>query len=186
MRSSPLRWLYWYISCSSLGSEIRDNYVRRSFKSPCNFNFFSYRVHSSRHKNGSCNWYLVRDPRVITSNLGLLTQNRSLKLTPGKVETFEPPADLRITNVALGDVIKDAGRTSVKLTFEPSGGLDEEDEDDVPQAVTTVLCSLKPDTVREQFTLYFLFYFLLVVLVGANLYQSCPPGGRDIQVRARW
>ncbi|KAG6876247.1 hypothetical protein C0992_000373 [Termitomyces sp. T32_za158] len=76
----------------------------------------------------------------------------SLKLTPGKVETFQPPADLRITNAALGDVLKDAsGRTTVKLTFEPSGGFDEEDEEEdvAPKPVTTVLCSLKPDTLEQ-------------------------------------
>ncbi|KNZ72858.1 FK506-binding protein [Termitomyces sp. J132] len=80
----------------------------------------------------------------------VLFLKRSLKLTPGKVETFQPPADLKITNVALGDVLKDAsGRTTVKLTFEPSGVLDDEDEDEVPKTVTTVLCSLKPDTLEQ-------------------------------------
>ncbi|KAG6903009.1 hypothetical protein C0995_007442 [Termitomyces sp. Mi166 len=75
----------------------------------------------------------------------------SLKLTPGKVETFQPPADLKITNVALGDALKDAsGRTTVKLTFEPSGGFHGEDEDEeIPKPVTTVLCSLKPDTLEQ-------------------------------------
>ncbi|KAG6886169.1 hypothetical protein C0993_000687 [Termitomyces sp. T159_Od127] len=76
----------------------------------------------------------------------------SLKLTPGKAETFQPPADLRITNAALGDVLKDAsGRTTVKLSFEPSGALDDDDEDggEAPKPVTTVLCSLKPDTLEQ-------------------------------------
>ncbi|KAG6819875.1 hypothetical protein H0H93_007809 [Arthromyces matolae] len=74
----------------------------------------------------------------------------SLKLTPGKQEKVEPPADLRITNVALGDVLKDAsGRTSVKFTFNPPGGIDEDDEDKPPKPVTTVLCSLKPDTFEQ-------------------------------------
>ncbi|KAF8070555.1 hypothetical protein FPV67DRAFT_1487823 [Lyophyllum atratum] len=78
----------------------------------------------------------------------------SLELTPGKEEIFQPPADIRITNVSLGDVLKDAsGRTTVKLTFEPSGRLESDDEDEeAPAPVTTVLCSLKPDTFEQTST----------------------------------
>ncbi|KAG6845909.1 hypothetical protein H0H87_000715 [Tephrocybe sp. NHM501043] len=73
----------------------------------------------------------------------------SLKLTPGKEEIFEAPADLQITNVALGDVLKDtSGRTSVKLTFSPTGSIEDDDEEPTPE-VTTVLCSLKPDTLEQ-------------------------------------
>lgn len=63
-----------------------------------------------------------------------------------------PQADLRITNVALGDVLKDAsGRTTVKLTYNTLVKLDEDDEDeeDVPEPLsTTVLCSLTGGKVR--------------------------------------
>ncbi|KAG6813562.1 hypothetical protein H0H92_009954 [Tricholoma furcatifolium] len=78
----------------------------------------------------------------------------SLKVTPGKQETINLPADVRITNVALGDVLKDtSGRTSLKLTYSTPGGADEEEEEEEeeeePQEtpVTTVLCTLKPNTV---------------------------------------
>lgn len=77
---------------------------------------------------------------------------RSVELIPGKDEIVQPPADIRITNVTLGDVLKDnSGRSTVKLTYEPSGRLDSDDEDEdveVPAPITTVLCALKPDTVR--------------------------------------
>ncbi|KAG6918710.1 hypothetical protein DXG01_012195 [Tephrocybe rancida] len=109
----------------------------------------------------------------------------SLKLTPGKEEIFQPAADLQITNVALGDVLKDtSGRTSVKLTFAPSGTIDEDDEDEeVPDPVTTVLCSLKPDTFEQTSTNLILqedetYKF---ELVGKNPEQAVnnPPFGDD-------
>ncbi|GLB37533.1 putative peptidylprolyl isomerase [Lyophyllum shimeji] len=78
----------------------------------------------------------------------------SLELVPGKEEIVQPPADIRITNIALGDVLKDtSGRSTVKFTFEPSGHVDSEDEDEAaPGPVTTVLCSLKPDTFEQTST----------------------------------
>ncbi|KAF5380529.1 hypothetical protein D9615_004516 [Tricholomella constricta] len=80
----------------------------------------------------------------------------SLELTPGKEEVVQPPADVRITNVTLGDVLKDtSGRSTVKLTYEPSGRLDSDDEDEneeIPGPVTTVLCALKPDTFEQTTT----------------------------------
>ncbi|RDB24806.1 hypothetical protein Hypma_007791 [Hypsizygus marmoreus] len=83
----------------------------------------------------------------------------SLELKPGKVESVEPQADIRITNVALGDVLKDAsGRTTVKLTYQGPVQIDSEDEDedqeDEPKVSlhTTVVCSLKPDTFEQTST----------------------------------
>ena len=80
---------------------------------------------------------------------------RSLELIPGKPETIQPEADLRIVNASFGDLLKDpSGRTTVKFTYQvPAGILDDEDDEDdeVSQASkTTILCSLKPDTVRNQ------------------------------------
>ncbi|KAG6842165.1 hypothetical protein C0991_001658 [Blastosporella zonata] len=78
----------------------------------------------------------------------------SLKLTPGKEEIIQPPADLQITNVALGDVLKDtSGRTSVKLTYAPTANIEEdEEEESIPDPAVTVLCSLKPDTFEQTST----------------------------------
>jgi len=92
---------------------------------------------------------------VLDDNMALAIGVWSLRLTPGKEEVLEPPADIRITNVALGDVLKDAsGRTTVKLTFEMPGQAksDEEEEEDSPPQVTTVLCSLKPDILEQTTT----------------------------------
>ncbi|KAG5635502.1 hypothetical protein H0H81_011021, partial [Sphagnurus paluster] len=78
----------------------------------------------------------------------------SIELVPGKEQLVQPAADIRISNVALGDVLKDAsGRTTVKLTYEPSGRPDSDDEDEeIPAPVTTILCSLKPDTFEQTTT----------------------------------
>lgn len=71
---------------------------------------------------------------------------------------FTPPADVRITGMALGDKLEDAhGRTSVKLCYQGPGpeedpedeenkGEDEDDEDD-GALMTTVLGSLTPGKV---------------------------------------
>ncbi|TBU29495.1 hypothetical protein BD311DRAFT_787713 [Dichomitus squalens] len=80
----------------------------------------------------------------------------SLEVPPGDPIVINPPADLRITNVALGDEIKDEkSRTTVKLVYRtpgvPSDSDDEDDDrdddkslgpDDRDPLTTTVLCSL--------------------------------------------
>ncbi|KAI1796513.1 hypothetical protein LXA43DRAFT_1057799 [Ganoderma leucocontextum] len=74
----------------------------------------------------------------------------SLTVTPGDPTVVTPPADLRITNVALGDEIADENsRTTLKLTYRtPGAGAGDEDEEDEEEAgkpeelSTAVLCSL--------------------------------------------
>ena len=81
---------------------------------------------------------------------------RSLELIPGKPETIQPEADLRIVNASFGDLLKDpSGRTTVKFTYQvPAAILDDDDDDDdneISQASkTAILCSLKPGTVKNQ------------------------------------
>jgi FK506-binding nuclear protein len=74
---------------------------------------------------------------------------------------FTPPADLRVTNVALSaDLADETGRTTVKLIYiaQTSEESDEEDEDEKGgkedkeqdiELIYTVLCSLRPGTVSE-------------------------------------
>lgn len=68
---------------------------------------------------------------------------------------FIPQSDLRITNIALGDVLADpSGRTSIKLTYQTPVKLDSDDEDneDAPDPIsTTVLGSLTPGKVFAPF-----------------------------------
>ena len=84
-----------------------------------------------------------------------------MEVTPGEPAVISPPADLRITNVALGDEVADeSGRTTVKLVYRTPGqggdsddedeDEDEEDEDEEKpeQLSTTVLCSLTCGKVR--------------------------------------
>ncbi|KAI0686782.1 hypothetical protein BC835DRAFT_435713 [Cytidiella melzeri] len=78
----------------------------------------------------------------------------SLELKPGQTESFVPPGDLRITNVALGDQLVDQNdRTSVKLTYQPPGAPPENEEDEEDEEedkpVTTVLCSLTPGKIEQ-------------------------------------
>ncbi|TFK73972.1 hypothetical protein BDN72DRAFT_789920 [Pluteus cervinus] len=77
----------------------------------------------------------------------------SIELIPGKEESFLPPADVRITNAALGDVLKDAsGRTTVKLTYQKPPAVEESDdegEEASPVDATTVLCSLTPGKIEQ-------------------------------------
>ncbi|KAI0340886.1 hypothetical protein BDW22DRAFT_1359722 [Trametopsis cervina] len=80
----------------------------------------------------------------------------SLELKPGQTESFTPPGDLRITNVALGDELADEnGRTSVKLTYQAPGAPidddddEDEDEEEGGEPVTTVLCSLTPGKIEQ-------------------------------------
>jgi len=82
-----------------------------------------------------------------------LTCFRSLELNPGKEEVVAPQADIKITNITLGDVLSDAsGRTTVKFTYrrpsEPDSDDEGEDENVSGSLSTAVLCSLKPGTVR--------------------------------------
>lgn len=69
-------------------------------------------------------------------------------MQPGKPEPVIPQADVQITNVALGEELKDAaGRTVIKFSFENPIQMDDEDEEDdeeehTPPISTTVLCSL--------------------------------------------
>jgi len=81
----------------------------------------------------------------------------SLELKPGKEEVVTPQADIKITNIALGDVLSDAsGRTTVKFTYHPPSQPDEDDEDggeNVSESLSTaVLCSLKPGTFEQTTT----------------------------------
>ncbi|PIL34255.1 hypothetical protein GSI_03966 [Ganoderma sinense ZZ0214-1] len=78
----------------------------------------------------------------------------SLTVTPGDPTVITPPADLRITNVALGDQIADeSSRTTIKVTYRTPGAsagdgeddeVDEVDEEsEKPEELSTaVLCSL--------------------------------------------
>ncbi|KAF8236500.1 hypothetical protein L208DRAFT_1432481 [Tricholoma matsutake] len=81
----------------------------------------------------------------------------SLELKPGKEEVVAPQADVRITNIALGDVLSDAsGRTTVKFKYRPPSQPDSDDEDegknDLASLATAVLCSLKPGTFEQTTT----------------------------------
>jgi len=82
----------------------------------------------------------------------------SLELTPGKPVNFAPEADIRITNVCLGEKLKDeSGRSVVKFSYQtPAGALDDEgdEDDDEPTLVTksTILCALKAGTFEQTTT----------------------------------
>jgi hypothetical protein len=114
-------------------------------------------THSKIAKDGVGHRSLVRvalSSRVLFPP-DLSTWYRSLELKPGKEEVVTPQADIKITNIALGDVLSDAsGRTTVKFTYHPPSQPDEDDEDggeNVSESLSTaVLCSLKPGTVRPQ------------------------------------
>ncbi|KAF9465030.1 hypothetical protein BDZ94DRAFT_1190046 [Collybia nuda] len=110
----------------------------------------------------------------------------SLVLEPGKPVGFEPQADLKITNVALGHELKDAsGRTTVKLTFQPPTQLesdddDDDDEDDEKNANSsgpseTIICSLTPGKI-EQFVTDIVLHgeeeYLLEVLGKNTIYLT--------------
>jgi FK506-binding nuclear protein len=73
-------------------------------------------------------------------------------LKAGEKEVVIPQSDLRITNAALGDELKDkSGRTIVKLTYPTAVPLDSDDDDgDSPEALSsTFLCSLTAGKVRS-------------------------------------
>jgi len=95
---------------------------------------------------------------------------------PGKPVSVLPPADLVITNAALGTELADPlGRTSLKLTYmrpvrEHDEEDEDEDEDDGAAHVETVLCSLTPEK-TEQCTLNLTFGEedeILLEVVGKN------------------
>ncbi|KAI0829737.1 hypothetical protein BC628DRAFT_1512543 [Trametes gibbosa] len=85
----------------------------------------------------------------------------SITATPGEPTVISPPGDIRITNIALGDVLADeSGRTTVKLSYRVPGSNekdsdDEEEEDDEEEdeenkeLATTVLCSLTPGKIEQ-------------------------------------
>ncbi|KAI0743736.1 hypothetical protein C8Q80DRAFT_1272384 [Daedaleopsis nitida] len=56
----------------------------------------------------------------------------SIEVTPGEPTVITPPADVRVTNIALGDEVADEkSRTTVKLTYRaPGGGQDSDDEEE--------------------------------------------------------
>ncbi|KAI0772588.1 hypothetical protein BC629DRAFT_1583140 [Irpex lacteus] len=105
----------------------------------------------------------------------------SLELQPGQTESFVPPGDLRITNVALGAELADEnGRTSVKLTYQAPGGSDEDEEDEEDEGgepVTTVLCSLTPG--KDQEVLFESVGKNTVYLTGNYIDTSDAFGGED-------
>ncbi|TFY70995.1 hypothetical protein EVG20_g2012 [Dentipellis fragilis] len=78
----------------------------------------------------------------------------SVAVKPGEPHSIVPQADIRITNVALGDELQDGtGRTSVKLIYNRPGAGEDSDEDEeeaeAPEdsLAMTVLCSLIPGKV---------------------------------------
>ncbi|KAG9221014.1 hypothetical protein CCMSSC00406_0002386 [Pleurotus cornucopiae] len=83
----------------------------------------------------------------------------SLAVAPGQEpEVVSPPADLKITNVALGEKLADEkGRTTIKLSYAsiPDDGSDEDDdeEDEEKQPavnlVSTVITSLTPGKIEQ-------------------------------------
>ena len=83
-------------------------------------------------------------------------------MEPNEPIEFTPPADLRVTNVALGPELADEnGRTTLKLVYlsPASEESDEEDEEEAEdedegknvEPIATVLCSLTPGKVRERY-----------------------------------
>lgn len=74
---------------------------------------------------------------------------------PGQSTEFTPPADTRITNIALGEKLEDENsRTTVRLIYVPAEaqGLtpaEEAEIDDIEKIKATILCSLTPGKVRS-------------------------------------
>ncbi|KAK7472761.1 peptidylprolyl isomerase fpr3 [Stygiomarasmius scandens] len=78
----------------------------------------------------------------------------SQELTPGKPAEISPAYDIKITNVALGDVLADEnGRTTIKVVYQkispPSDDDDEDIENDDGTPTTTVVCSLTPSKIEQ-------------------------------------
>ena len=84
-------------------------------------------------------------------------ERRSLEVKPGEATSFVPAADLRITNIALGEEIADENsRTTVKLVYRRPGAEEDdeeeeedEEEDEEPKISSAVLCSLTYGKVRR-------------------------------------
>ncbi|TFY83012.1 hypothetical protein EWM64_g1005 [Hericium alpestre] len=75
----------------------------------------------------------------------------SLAVTPGEPQAFTPQADVRITNVALGDELKDEiSRTTVKLHYSKPVNVDDDEAEEAQGALeTTVLGSLIPGKIEQ-------------------------------------
>ncbi|KAJ6499186.1 hypothetical protein C8R45DRAFT_981442 [Mycena sanguinolenta] len=70
----------------------------------------------------------------------------SCTVEPKKASTVNPPAAIRITNVALGDVLADSSaRTTVKLTYGDNGAMEEEE----PPKKSTFICALTPGKIEQ-------------------------------------
>ncbi|PPQ65680.1 hypothetical protein CVT26_000312 [Gymnopilus dilepis] len=81
-----------------------------------------------------------------------------LTLEGGEEKTIQPPFNVRITNIALGEEIVDEGRTVVKLKYErtilggdpdDSSEEDSEKDDDDVSVESTVLCALTPGKIEQ-------------------------------------
>ena len=107
---------------------------------------------------------MVRSMRCFARRSSYLTrlysvERRSLEVKPGEATSFVPAADLRITNIALGEEIADENsRTTVKLVYRRPGAEEDdeeeeededEDEDEEPKISSAVLCSLTYGKVRR-------------------------------------
>ena len=105
---------------------------------------------------------MVRSMRCFARRASYLTrlysvERRSLEVKPGEATSFVPAADLRITNIALGEEIADENsRTTVKLVYRRPGAEEDdeeeeedEDEDEEPKISSAVLCSLTYGKVRR-------------------------------------
>ncbi|KAF8210392.1 hypothetical protein K438DRAFT_1916811 [Mycena galopus ATCC 62051] len=72
----------------------------------------------------------------------------SCTVTPKKGLTVTPPAAIRITNIALGDVLADPeARTTLKLTY--NGMIEEEDDAPEPPKTSTFICALTPGKIEQ-------------------------------------
>ncbi|KAF7376243.1 Peptidylprolyl isomerase [Mycena sanguinolenta] len=90
-----------------------------------------------------CHTSVTRHSANFFSNLNMAVEVGvwSCTVEPKKGSTVNPPAAIRITNVALGDVLADpSGRTTVKLTYGDNGAMDEEE----PPKKSTFICALTP------------------------------------------
>lgn len=99
-------------------------------------NFYSY-----SNVDSCSNLVRVYGLRSFSANLSV---HRSAVVKPGEQFTFVAPADLKITNIALGEKLEDEnGRTTVKLKHE---SITRKPEDELK--TTVVICSLIGGKVR--------------------------------------
>ncbi|KIK67296.1 hypothetical protein GYMLUDRAFT_37380 [Collybiopsis luxurians FD-317 M1] len=81
----------------------------------------------------------------------------SIELQGGETQEYSPPSDIKITNVALSDVLADEkGRTTLKL-FVPKVPVeddedDEEKEGDESKLQSITICSLTPGKIEQAIT----------------------------------